>query len=358
MKLLVSSIMLIFVITLLSCNKSSGDPNSKTNDDLGKASFTMDMSLAPADVTYLKGILSRSDHDTIFFDFIINNNSATASVENLITGTWNLTVNAYNSQDYIIYTGSTNVDVLAGLTTPVQLHLNPITGSIVVIVTWGNSNDYALDFDGIDDTAILMEPNSELRNISTEITMAGWIYVRSFPCTAPRIIDCSDNHNGAPTGDRFLLSIFSPLQCVSINVNGYTACSDSINLNQWIHVAGTYDGQMLKIYVNGTLEDSTYLQTTIDVKDSSLYVGNNSLNNRQFDGMINSLNIWDIALNAEQIQELRDYGVSGLQNDLISCWMFNENSGQIVYDNFGTNHMQLGSTLGVDDNDPLRILVQ
>lgn len=42
--------------------------------------------------------------------------------------------------------------------------------------------------------------------------------------------------------------------------------------------------------------------------------------------------------------------------DLAGVWLFNETSGQTAYDlSFSGNHGELGSTPGVDDNDPSRV---
>lgn len=134
---------LVFFIAILffiSCEKqiTQLDDNLDLSKSVGQVSLNIDMSQAPSDVTELKGILTRSGYDTIAFDFEIESNSAYALVEDIFCGEWKLTVNAYNSEGIIIYTGSTFVNVFPGTVTQVKLHLNPTTGDLEIIVTWGN----------------------------------------------------------------------------------------------------------------------------------------------------------------------------------------------------------------------------
>ena len=53
---------------------------------------------------------------------------------------------------------------------------------------------------------------------------------------------------------------------VYISGSWYVATSpaNSVNLNQWSHVVGTYDGSTIKIYINGVLQASTSISGTIN----------------------------------------------------------------------------------------------
>lgn len=71
--------------------------------------------------------------------------------------------------------------------------------------------------------------------------------------------------------------------------------------DQLYHVAGVYDGQALKIYINGHLENSTSLSGTILGSNKPLIIGNNSTNTRGFSGLIGDLQIYDTALSENDI---------------------------------------------------------
>ena len=132
-------IIFAFFLLFIQCERQSISPNQEEMS--GKISMTMNLSSAPSEVTDIRGHLSRVSYDTIFFNFTIINNTASALVENIIHGIWKLTVNAFDSSSMIIYTGSTDVNVIAGTITPVSLHLNPRTGTLEITVTWGTLNN-------------------------------------------------------------------------------------------------------------------------------------------------------------------------------------------------------------------------
>jgi concanavalin A-like lectin/glucanase superfamily protein len=131
-------IIFLAFISLNQCQKQSIEPISL--NESGEISLSLDLTSAPAEVTTISGYLSRANYDTIFFDFSISGTStASAFVENIIPGRWDLTINAFNDEGFIIYTGSTELDINPGIVTSVSLQLNPTTGSLEIIVTWGTS---------------------------------------------------------------------------------------------------------------------------------------------------------------------------------------------------------------------------
>ncbi len=133
-----SFVLSIFLVFIFSCEKQP--TNLEINPEpIGKMALQIDMRNAPAEIVKIVGTLSRSGYENRIFHFDIEGESAAALVENLAPGSWKLKVDAYNDSDLIIYTGSTEVHVVSGTTTPVYLELNPVTGSIYITVNWGES---------------------------------------------------------------------------------------------------------------------------------------------------------------------------------------------------------------------------
>ena len=131
-------ITLLVLVFILSCKEQPTDLDTDP-EPIGKMALQIDMTNAPAEVVKIVGTLSRNGYEDRNFQFDIEGETATALVENLAPGVWNLKVDAYNDSDIIIYTGSTNVYVVSGSVTPVHLQLNPATGSIYITVDWGDS---------------------------------------------------------------------------------------------------------------------------------------------------------------------------------------------------------------------------
>ncbi|MEX0774571.1 MAG: LamG-like jellyroll fold domain-containing protein [Phycisphaeraceae bacterium] len=84
----------------------------------------------------------------------------------------------------------------------------------------------------------------------------------------------------------------------------YDLATDSIDLTQWHHYAGTYDGSSLKLYVDGQLKATVSQTGTMDSTTNSAYIGRDSTMARYFDGAIDEVRLYNTALNANDIAQL------------------------------------------------------
>ncbi len=153
MKSLFYTTVLILTFLLTSCNKEN-PVSSVPRQNLSKISLNLSMKDAPPNIIRIVGILSRNGYDTLKSNFVIMNNTATCEFDNIAAGTWHLQVDAYDSTNIIQYTGSADVEVLPDETTPVNLVLNPATGTIIINVTWPNNQinliqNPSFEFNGI-----------------------------------------------------------------------------------------------------------------------------------------------------------------------------------------------------------------
>jgi glucose/arabinose dehydrogenase/chitodextrinase len=73
-------------------------------------------------------------------------------------------------------------------------------------------------------------------------------------------------------------------------------------LNEWTHVALTYDGSGLRLYVNGTQVATTPAVGTIESTGNPLWIGGNNPYGEYFHGLIDEARIYDRALSATEIQ--------------------------------------------------------
>ena len=98
-----------------------------------------------------------------------------------------------------------------------------------------------------------------------------------------------------------------------------TASNSSVTLNAWNHVLVTWDGSTtaanVSIYVNGTV--TTYQTTTngVTIADNStetVKIGDTSIANRTFDGIITEIAVWQVVLTAQEIATLALSRVKGM----------------------------------------------
>lgn len=143
MVLIMKICIIIFVISFLlqSCNTNNMIPTNE-NLEKGNISIALDKQNAPADVEKITVIIDRDSFQTITKTISLNQNSSnyTLNFENLVVGGWHIIVEAYNSESSVIYGGTTDIIVQSGITIPVFLQLNQITGNIQIVISWGNNN--------------------------------------------------------------------------------------------------------------------------------------------------------------------------------------------------------------------------
>ncbi len=124
-----------------------------------------------------------------------------------------------------------------------------------------------------------------------------------------------------------------------INVGGTryiaTTGADFIEIGVWHHVAGTYDGDALKLYVNGVLRDSNTLPSgSLSVTTNILAIGTWSSLVDFFEGTVDEVRIWSRPLSASEV-------LASAQAGLRALWHFNEDSSSTAadasgYENDGT----------------------
>ncbi len=133
----------------------------------------------------------------------------------------------------------------------------------------------------------------------------------------------------------------------------YARSASAIPLNVWTHVAGVYDGSSIYTYVNGQLVAVTADTSPIPNTGVPLTIGNDYSDDRPFNGVIDEVRVWNVARSQSQLQSTMNCPLNGDELGLVGYWQFDEGSGQIAYDASGNgNNGQLGSTSGVDSNDP------
>ena len=83
-----------------------------------------------------------------------------------------------------------------------------------------------------------------------------------------------------------------------IGVNGVAA----VPLNTWTHLAVTYDGATLRMFVNGVQVSSRAVPGSTAMTSGALRIGGNSVWGEYFKGLIDEVRIYNRALTAAEIQ--------------------------------------------------------
>jgi predicted GH43/DUF377 family glycosyl hydrolase len=138
MKRFILSLAIFISLLLYSCTSET-----PVSPDVQKGGITLNIDRAhkPANVVEVTAYLTREGFDTISGTLnLLSDTTADMTFNDIAAGQWHLKVDAADEDSTVVYTGETDVNILAGITTQVYLTLVPTgggTGSIHIIVNWG-----------------------------------------------------------------------------------------------------------------------------------------------------------------------------------------------------------------------------
>jgi len=209
----------------------------------------------------------------------------------------------------------------------------------------------ALNFDGYYDYALI--PNSASLNPGN-ITLEAWIYPIAYNSYGTII------NKRSP--DQYILRLNSTNGRVEgyLYINGgWRACTTpttvTVSLDNWSHVALTYDGSMGKVYVNGIQGCAFSYSGSIASGTSPVRIGTNSTSataSEHFKGKIDNAMIYNRALSAAEISQHYQKNYDDISG-LAGFWRFDEGAGQTVSDSSNSgNNGTLGSNSNAESYDP------
>lgn len=142
MKIKILYILSLIFLFLSSCHKESSILKPE-EEKIGGISLRIDKDNAPSNVVKVVAYLTREGYASLSGELnLLNETSADIFFEEVYAGKWHLLVEALNENGTAVYRGESDVTVLEGRTTEVNLVLSPTgegTGNIYIYVTWGTS---------------------------------------------------------------------------------------------------------------------------------------------------------------------------------------------------------------------------
>ena len=186
----------------------------------------------------------------------------------------------------------------------------------------------ALSFDGLNDYVNLGNFNA----FTGSYTIEAWVYLT--PNT--HINTILGKYNGGVAGSIFMYIGADNKITAQREVSPYSLVSNSaIPDNIWTHIAMTFDGTNLNIYINGSL-DITAVRGGITSNNEDVLIGakkNTSTPIDFFEGSIGDVRIWNTARTPAQLQQNMYATLSGTETGLIGYFDFNQ--GAVGQNNTG-----------------------
>jgi Concanavalin A-like lectin/glucanases superfamily len=94
----------------------------------------------------------------------------------------------------------------------------------------------------------------------------------------------------------------SPSGHVYISGDRSARGTSQIPLNTWTHLAVTYDGTVVRMFVDGVQVGTRAVTGSIAVSTGALRIGGNTVWPEWFDGLIDEVRIYSRVLSAEEIR--------------------------------------------------------
>lgn len=232
-------------------------------------------------------------------DFTTYNNSATASYEMNLVSRWTMDDDAVNTivlDDVGTSTGTSSV-----------------SNTSVLHVTSGNppTLNGALSFDGVGDYISVGEDATTAMEAAGKFTIAAWVFnTDDTPVTNDRTIAASWG-SGVSS---FLFNIDTDINPEEYALNLFddpgnfiVTGSGGFAVNEWQHVAVTYDGSNLKMYVDGNLTGSVVGSWNPEASSNTI-IGSRTGTGHFWTGSLDEIRMYDVPLDATQILELYNSG--------------------------------------------------
>jgi len=169
--------------------------------------------------------------------------------------------------------------------------------------TWATAGKYgrALSFNGMN--ALVTVPDAQSLDLTTGMTLEAWVNPNAlggvwrtviFKERPGGMLYSLYANNGAP--NRPLGQLFLG------NVEQNAAGPSAVPVNTWTHLATTYNGSALRLYVNGVLGTTFAVSGGLAATTNPLRIGGNSIWGEYFNGLIDDVRVYNRALTAAEIQ--------------------------------------------------------
>ncbi len=194
----------------------------------------------------------------------------------------------------------------------------------------------ALSFDGQNDRVVIEDDDN--LDPDNGITLECWVKIASVSDWSSLIMKTSSGSWADGYGLDIIAeegegSFFDPR--FEFFVEGYENSltgNTILSLNTWYHVACTFDGAEMRLYVNGSLDASAALVSNITKTSHELLLGDDD-GGYPFHGVMDEVRIWNFALCEGTIAAGMNCEAVGPQSGLVALYHFNQGEGG--YDNTG-----------------------
>ena len=167
----------------------------------------------------------------------------------------------------------------------------------------------AFSFNGINQYVLMS--NSPALNLTNALTLEGWVKVAAYSGNDATDIfgkNCPYCFVQYGVGMNNLAGkwVFNS----HLGNTGLAEGGTAVQTNTWYHLAETFDGSTLSIYVNGVL-DGSVAAVSASPTDEPFIIGGETAGPWDFNGLVDEVSVYNVALTPSQIQAIYSAGSAG-----------------------------------------------
>lgn len=189
------------------------------------------------------------------------------------------------------------------------------------------SVNYSMNFNGTTDWIFI--PNSAGLSFPNKCSFEAW--VKPTRQQSVKIVEKGD-WDGCGLGQDLYKGFQVSVYQGNFNYTMINWGAGQPTLNTWYHLAGVYDGSTLFLYVNGVLKNSAAVSSVLVNNGRTISIGSDNGGQKFFQGLIDEVSIWNIALTPQQVTASMSVPWAGTETGIKALWHFNEGSGTTAYD--------------------------
>lgn len=208
-------------------------------------------------------------------------------------------------------------------------------------------NRGALDFDGSNEYVDCGNSATVQRNGTQSFTLEAWVKPTGgiWVAVISKFVHTASNEG-------YSLEIFSDNKVSLLYGNNWsdwnaTTAIAPLTPGVWSHIAATYDGTTVKIYINGFLSQSATWTNGVTDSGTNLLLGTRS-GTTYYSGQMDEARVWTVARTQAEIQEGMCRTMVGNEASLAAYYRLDQIDGTTIYDL--TSNANNGTLTNMDPN--------
>jgi hypothetical protein len=245
------------------------------------------------------------------------------------------------SMDWRLIWGSSGIVGYWGMNEGVQDRVyEPVSGNTGILINspiWQSSGcifGKCLSFNGSNQ---YLSASDNINYSNNAFTVSAWIKPNNITTCRQTIVSSKEAQGAGfvlaqPEGACNKIRLWA-------NINGvwqYVDTASTITTGQWYHVAGTFNGSALTIYLNSIPTTASFSGTLSNASGPTTIGARNSNDQHFFNGLIDEVRIYNRALDSTEIQQLYQNPQALHPRSIGGLWAIYEGKQQISSGGMGT----------------------